>query len=122
MVDEAWKVQAGSVDEGLTPTMAEREQPQLCARVDRAPDGHPFDAGGPRRRVRSPGNASTDLLIEWSAPEGAEIDDAAAWRQASPHWTTRRRRLVGKALERARAGEIEDPDEPDPESPSGRSG
>ena len=29
LVDEAWKVQASTVDEGLTPTMAEREQAQL---------------------------------------------------------------------------------------------
>ena len=28
-VDEAWKVRASSVEEGLTPTMVERVQPQL---------------------------------------------------------------------------------------------
>ena len=29
VVDEAWRVRASAVDEGLTPTMAEREQAQL---------------------------------------------------------------------------------------------
>jgi len=115
VVDEAWKVRAGSVDEGLTPTMAEREQPQLVlvSTAHRKATRLMLEARAVALGALE--TPSTDLLIEWSAPEGAEIDDPDAWRQASPHWTTRRRRLVGKALERARAGEIEDPDEPDPE-------
>ena len=30
VADEAWKVRAASIEEGLEPTMVEREQPQLC--------------------------------------------------------------------------------------------
>ena len=39
-----------------------------------------------------------------------------AWRLASPHWSPQRQRLIGKQLEALRAGEIEDPEEPDPEA------
>jgi len=115
VVDEAWKVRAGSVDEGLTPTMAEREQPQLVLVSTAHRKATRLMLEARQVALNALEAPDSDLLIEWSAPEGAEMDDAAAWQQASPHWTTRRRRLVGKALERARAGEIEDPDEPDPE-------
>ena len=56
-----------------------------------------------------------DLLIEWSAPQTAELDDQAAWRMASPHWTAQRQRTVRKQLEAAQAGEAEvSDDEMDP--------
>jgi hypothetical protein len=115
VVDEAWKVRAGSVDEGLTPTMAEREQPQLVLVSTAHRKATRLMLEARQVALGALEQPDSDLLIEWSAPEGADMDDAASWRAASPHWTTRRRRLVGKALERARAGEIEDPDEPDPE-------
>jgi hypothetical protein len=55
-----------------------------------------------------------DLLIEWSAPRAVELDDAAGWRMASPHWSDRREREIGKAIAAAMRGETVDPDEPDP--------
>jgi hypothetical protein len=114
-VDEAWRVRAASVDEGLTPTMAEREQPQLvlCSTAHRRATGLMLD-----RRLVALGELETgagDLLIEWSAPRDSDPDDRDAWRQASPHWTARRERLIGGAHARMLAGEVvDDPDEPDP--------
>jgi hypothetical protein len=112
-VDEAWKVKAASVDEGLTPTMAEREQAQLAlfSTAHRLATALMLD----RRRVALDGLevGDGDLLIEWSAPRGLDDDDRSGWRQASPHWTSRRERLVANAHKRMLAGEV-DPDEPDP--------
>jgi len=54
-------------------------------------------------------------LLEWSAPADLGLDDLDGWRQASPHWTTRRQRLVQAQFDALTAGEIQDPDEPDPE-------
>jgi len=112
--DEAWKVRASSIDEGLTPTMAEREQPQLwlVSTAHRLATSLMLQ----RRQVALAGLevGDGDLLIEWSAPQGAELDDVKAWRLASPHWSTQRQRLIGKRLEAMRAGETEDPEEPDP--------
>jgi len=54
------------------------------------------------------------LLLEWSARRDAEVDDLAAWRQASPHWSPGRQRLLEQKLARAQAGESLDPDETDP--------
>ena len=114
-VDEAWKVKASSVDEGLTPTMAEREQPQLylISTAHRQATKLMLE----RRQVALAHleDGAGDLLIEWSAPAGAELEDLDGWRAASPHWTPRRRGLVAARLEAMRAGEMEDPDEADPE-------
>jgi hypothetical protein len=113
-VDEAWKVRGSSVDEGLVPTMAEREQPQLLLVSTAHRKATGLILG--RRQVALDGleDGDGDLLIEWSAPAGTDLDDVAAWRQASPHWTPRRQRLIEKRHEAMLAGDVEDPDEPDP--------
>ena len=56
-VDEAWKVRASSVEEGLTPTMVEREQPQLLLvstahRLRDVADAGPAQARARRARGR----------------------------------------------------------------------
>jgi len=113
-VDEAWKVKASSVDEGLTPTMTEREQPQLwlVSTAHRRASKLMLDRRLVALAELEAGDG--DLLLEWSAPAGSELDDEAAWRAASPHWTGRRRSLISRRLTAIEAGEIEDPDEPDP--------
>jgi hypothetical protein len=59
--------------------------------------------------------AEGDLIVEWSAPRDCDVEDAAAWRLASPHWTAQRERLIAKAVRRALSGfGSDDPDEPDP--------
>jgi hypothetical protein len=113
--DEAWKVRAASVEEGLTPTMAEREQPQLLlvSTAHRLATGLMLS-----RRQQALGDlegGGGDLLIEWSAPRDADLRDVNAWRLASPHWTPQRERLIGKRLQAALDGETQDPEEPDPE-------
>jgi hypothetical protein len=115
VVDEAWKVRARVVNDGLMPTIVAREQPQLYL----VSTAHRFATGLmlSRRQIAyaqlEAGDG--DLLIEWSAAEDAAVDDVAAWRQASPHWTPQRERLIRERLEAARSGELEDPDELDPE-------
>ena len=56
----------------------------------------------------------TTLLIEWSAPRNCDIEDRAAWRQASPHWSTGRQRLLEARLKKVLSGQTLDPDEDDP--------
>jgi hypothetical protein len=115
-VDEAWKVRAATVEDGLTPTMVERLQPQLwlVSTAHRLATELMLD----RRRVALAGleQGDGDLLVEWSTPQDAQLDDVAGWRLASPHWTSKRERLISKRLEAAKLGEV-DPaaEEPDPE-------
>jgi hypothetical protein len=114
-VDEAWKVQSEVVDDGVTPTMVERVQPQLLliSTAHRKATSLMLN----RRRVALGAlddPASADLLIEWSVPRDSPIDEPEVWRLASPHWTVQRERVIADALERAVNGEIDDVDEPDP--------
>ena len=113
IVDETWAVAPATIDEGLVPTMVERVGAQLvmfsCAHRKATPLML-------NRRLAALANlsASDDLLIEWSAPPDAELDDVDTWRAASARWDARRHKLITSALAKAQAGQSDDPDEPDP--------
>lgn len=115
-VDEAWKVKATVVEDGFVPTMVEREQPQLLL----ISTAHRLATGLMLRRRQAAldelEDGTGDLLIEWSAPPGAAIDDVDAWKAASPHWDPRRERLLTRKIRAMASGEVLDPDDADPES------
>jgi hypothetical protein len=113
--DEAWKVKTSSIEEGLEPTMVERVQPQLLlvSTAHRLATTLMLS----RRQLALEGledGAGDLLLIEWSAPRGAALDNREAWRRASSHWSPRRERTIAKQLEAAMSNTFEDPEESDP--------
>jgi hypothetical protein len=115
VVDEAWGVSPEVVEDGLEPTMAERVSSQIVL----VSTAHRFATGLMQSRrataIEQLEDPRDTLLLEWSAPAGADIDDRTAWRMASPHWSDRRERLVEAQHRRAVAGAPSvDPDEPDP--------
>jgi hypothetical protein len=114
-VDEAWKVKAASVDESLTPTMVERNQPQLLLISTAHRRSEDLMLQRRQAALDELETGQGDLLVEWSASRDAALDDVEAWRAASPHWTLQRQRLIGRQLASARAGVLRDPEEPDPE-------
>lgn len=105
---------AAAVDDGLEPTMVEREQPQLVLvstahrRATSLMIGRRADALSTMYEPRDV------LLIEWSSARDVDLDDRDAWRAASPHWTAKRERLIESKWRRALAGNGDDPDEDDP--------
>jgi hypothetical protein len=114
-VDEAWKVKPEIVDEGLAPTMVEREQPQLWLVSTAHREATALMLSRRQVALNNLEVGDGDLLIEWSAPKSCELGDLEGWRAASPHWTPQRQRLVGKQLEAVQAGEAEvSDDEMDP--------
>jgi hypothetical protein len=114
-VDEAWKVKASTLDESVVPTMVARVQPQLwlISTAHRLATSLMLS----RRQVALAQleDGDGDLLVEWSAPKSAALEDVQAWKLASPHWTAQRQRLIQKQLDAVRSGDWLDPDEPDPE-------
>jgi hypothetical protein len=116
VVDEAWAVKPSVIDDSLWPTMVEKAQHQLLL----VSTAHRLATVLMLRRrslaLDDLEGGDGDLIMEWSAPADAELDDPAGWRAASPHWTARRQRLIEKQFESLKAGEIQDPDEPDPEA------
>jgi len=113
-VDEAWDVKLSAVEEGIEPTMAEREQPQLLlvSTAHRATTSLMLS----RRRLALADLERGDgvLMLEWSAPRGAPLDDVRTWRDASAHWSTRRQDVITRQLASALDNTLEDPTEPDP--------
>jgi hypothetical protein len=113
--DEAWKVRAATIEEGLAPTMVEREQPQMLLVSTAHRRATQLMLEHRKLALASLERGDSDLIVEWSAPATAELDDVGAWRLASPHWTLKRQRLIQKRLELAQSGEADqDPEEPDP--------
>lgn len=116
LVDEGWAVKASLVDDGLEPTLVEGDQSQLLL----VSTAHRLATSLMLTRrslalgtLDAPGDG--DLLIEWSAPREVEISDEAAWRMASPAWSERRERMIGKKVAAALGGAVSnDPTEPDP--------
>jgi hypothetical protein len=114
LVDEAWGVAPEVVDDGLEPTMAERASPQLVLASTahrRATILYPTRRHAALAELTDP--VST-LVMEWSAPRAADIDDPAMWRAASPFWSAGRERLLQARLRRVHRGDSLDPDEDDP--------
>ena len=112
--DEAWKVRASSIEEGLEPTMVEREQPQLLLVSTAHRLSTSLMLGRRKLALEALEVGEGELIMEWSAPLEADIDSVEAWRQASAHWSPRREHTIRKQLEAARSGTLEDPEEPDP--------
>jgi len=114
VVDEAWNVEMAHIEEGVTPTMVERVSSQLLL----VSTAHRLATSLmlTRRKValQNLETGTGDLLLEWSAPRGSQINDPAVWRLASPHWTERRQRMIERRLEMMYAGETQDATEVDP--------
>ncbi|GAA5153854.1 hypothetical protein GCM10023340_36490 [Nocardioides marinquilinus] len=113
LVDEAWDVKPDTVDEGLEPSLLERQSPQLHM----TSTAHRRARSTMRTRLadaitRDDGET---LLLLWGIPAGADIGDPDAWRAASPYWTESRRRMIAAKYQKAMAGESDpEADDPDP--------
>jgi hypothetical protein len=109
-VDECWKVKPEAIEEALVPTMVEAPQSQLLL----VSTAHRQATSLMLRRRQDAlvvlGSGTGDLLIEWSAAPNCDLGDRDGWRQASPHWTARRERLIAQRVEAALAGGGDDLD------------
>jgi hypothetical protein len=113
-VDEAWKVDPQVIEEGVDPTMVEREQPQLLLVSTAHRRATSLMLGRRAAALDELESGEGNLLVEWSAPPGVDVADPAAWRQASSQWSARREKTVRAQLELALAGTLRGEDEPDP--------
>src|SRR5262249_16089529 len=114
VVDEAWNVETNHVEEGVAPTMVERVAPQLLliSQARRLATSLMLT----RRKVALDEleTGHGDLLVEWSAPRSALIDEPATWRQASPHWSAQRQKQISRKIDAMYSGETPDQTESDP--------
>lgn len=114
LADEAWGLPVAVIDDGLQPTMLERQSPQLVLASTAHRKATPLFPERRAQALQELDAPQSTLLLEWSAPRTADIDDLSAWRQASPHWSAGRQRLLESRIRRVQSGESLDPDEDDP--------
>ena len=113
-VDEAWKVPPLSIEEGLEPTMLERNQPQLLLISTAHRRATALMVNRRTMALSQLAEPTDSLLVEWSTPRSMALDDQEGWRLASPHWTDRRAKVIANRLQSAKDGHAEDEDETDP--------
>jgi phage terminase large subunit-like protein len=77
VVDEAWGLEDSRLEQGLSPTMVTRPQPQLWVVSTAGTHRSAYLRGKVERGRRGPG--STVAYFEWSAPEGSDPADPATW-------------------------------------------
>ena len=70
MVDEAWAHEDAWLEQGLSPTMITRPQPQLWVVSTAGTHKSAYLRGKVERGRRDPG--STVAYFEWSAPAGSD--------------------------------------------------
>jgi len=115
LVDEAWRVTPECVEDGLEPTLTEKPNGQLVLFSTAHRQATPLVLLRRAAMLAAWGEDTGSLLLEWSAPAGCDdLGDQDGWRQASPHWSKARERLLTNRLARVRKGVSADPDEDDP--------
>ena len=77
MVDEAWAHEDGRLEQGLSPTMITRPQPQLWVVSTAGTHRSAYLRGKVERGRRGPG--STVAYFEWSALPGSDPGDPQTW-------------------------------------------
>jgi len=114
LVDEGWDVPASTVDEGIEPTTVE----QIAAQIGLFSTAHRKATGLMLERraaaIAELFEPAARLLLEWSPPGNAPRGEVSTWREASPHWSKQRERLITSAYAKVLRGESIDPEEPDP--------
>lgn len=114
VVDEGWDVPATVVDEGIEPTTVE----QTAAQIGLFSTAHRRATGLMLERraaaILELFEPDAKLLLEWSPPGDAPRGEVSTWREASPHWSRNRERLIASAYAKVLRGESIDPEEPDP--------
>lgn len=113
-VDEAWGVDPEVVDDGILPTMLERESPQLLLTSTAHRKATALFMARRMLALADLREPRKTLLLEWSAPRSAEVGDEFWWRMASPHWGVTRQAILEDSWRRVQMGKSLDPDELDP--------
>jgi hypothetical protein len=107
VVDEGWDVPPEVVDEGIEPALLERRMPQLVLTSTAHRRATPLMRRKIAVALSGMGEDWDVLLMLWGAPRDADIGDPAVWKEASPHWSAHREKLISGKYERAMRGEAD---------------
>lgn len=105
LVDEGWDVAPEVVSEGLEPAILERSSPQI--HLTSTAHRRATSLMKTRISVALTTEVNTTLLLLWAARADADPADPQAWKDASPHWSEDRQRMIAGKYEAALAGELD---------------
>jgi hypothetical protein len=101
LVDEAWRVARGVVDNAIVPTLADTVSPQLWLVSTAGTSGSDLMATNRAAALatQQPGEFDNVLLVEWSVPPDPDLDigDPGVWRAFYPYWDDRRYKAISDA-------------------------
>ena len=100
-VDEAFLVKRSVIEDSVMPTMSKRLNPQLIMTSTAGDSTSDLMISYRQRaidKLESPDPGSV-LLLEWSAPPQADMDDPASWVWGSPDWDQAREDFLRRQWE-----------------------
>jgi len=113
-VDEAWAIPQAPVSEGIVPTLLRAESSQLFLTSTAHRLCTPLLLDRRQAAIASLQHPTDTLVLEWSAPADAALDDLDALRGCWPWHTEATIAAAMQALTDALTVELVDPNEPDP--------
>lgn len=98
-IDEAWGVKPEVVDDGLEPTMIERESSQLYLFSTAHESATDLMLKNRSEALKQMFEPASTLILEWSAHKDSDNSDIGAWQQASPHWDEKIKDFIAARVE-----------------------
>jgi hypothetical protein len=100
-VDEAFLVKRSVIEDSVMPTMSRRLNPQLIMTSTAGDSTSDLMISYRQRAIdklesEDPGSV---LLLEWSAPPQADMDDVTSWHWGSPDWDDSREAFLRRQWE-----------------------
>jgi hypothetical protein len=99
LVDEAWGVKPEVADDGLLPTMIERNSSQLYLVSTAHAESTELMTKNRREALEQMFEPRSTLILEWSAHPECEPFNEDSWREASPHWDEKIRDFISGKVE-----------------------
>jgi hypothetical protein len=105
IIDESWGVEQTVLDDGMSPAILERVQPQIFI----TSTAHSMATGLMPDRMAAGRDPSTRTLIVYWGAVSLEVDhtDPSIWRACSPHWTPEREQWIRQRLAGLEKGETD---------------
>ncbi len=99
LIDEAWGVKPEVADDGLLPTMIERNSSQLFLVSTAHAESTELMTKNRREALEQMFEPRGTLILEWSAHKDCQQFLEDSWKQASPHWDEKIRDFIATKVE-----------------------
>jgi hypothetical protein len=103
-VDEAWRIARSVIDDAISPTMAERNFPQLYLVSTAGDSTSDLMLTYRDQALAELEDPRSTLILEWSAPPEADPTEEITWKWASPEWSDKRLQFLRSQFQAVERG------------------